>query len=438
MRLSTSMMYELGMRSVQRPQADQLELQQKISTGRRVAKPSDDPIAAAAVIGLNQAKSVNQQYATNAANAQAMLSLEVDALADVTRVLQDMKTLLVRANNPVLQNQDRATIAAEVRVLYDELLGISNRTDGNDQYLFSGYQGATPPFAESSPGVVEFAGDEGQRTLQIGPQRRVAVSDSGDEVFRRMRGGNGTFVTRADDLNSGTGAVQPGTVRNLTAWESSPSHDFTLRFHNDGAVPPSITYDIVRHTVPGDVGVSMLTNAAPGAGPYARTYVSGNTIDLQRLATDPPAAPTWDAGIQLDITGAPGAGDTFDIRRSETKDVFTTAYELRERLGNAMPIGGAARALYDSEMNEISSSLDSAMSHILTIRASTGVRSRELDGAQSTSQDLGLRYEEDLARLQDLDYAEALSQLAQKQFGLEAAQKSYVAVTSLKLFDFIK
>jgi flagellar hook-associated protein 3 FlgL len=78
------------------------------------------------------------------------------------------------------------------------------------------------------------------------------------------------------------------------------------------------------------------------------------------------------------------------------------------------------------------------MDHILTITASVGVRSKELDTAQSTSEDLGLRYDEDIARLQDLDYAKALSDLAQKQFSLEAAQKTYVAVTSMKLFDFIK
>ena len=115
MRLSTSMIYELGMRAVQGPQAEQLELQQRIASGRRVEKPSDDPVAAAAIVGIQQSVSVNEQYSTNAANAQATLSLEIDALNDVTETLRNVKTLLVRAGNPSLQNQDRASIASDAQ-----------------------------------------------------------------------------------------------------------------------------------------------------------------------------------------------------------------------------------------------------------------------------------------------------------------------------------
>ena len=69
MRLSTTMFYELGMQGIQRQLSEQLELQQKISIGKRVLKPSDDPMAAAAVIGLDQAKGLNKQYGANAENA---------------------------------------------------------------------------------------------------------------------------------------------------------------------------------------------------------------------------------------------------------------------------------------------------------------------------------------------------------------------------------
>lgn len=433
MRLSTSMLYELGMRGVQRPQAEQLELQQKISANRRILKPSDDPIASATIISLNQAVSVNTQYAANAQNAQATLSLEADALGDVTRVLQDMKALVVKAGNPVLQDRDRASIGTEVRVLYDELIGIANRTDGTDQYLFSGYQGSTQPFAETGPGVVAFSGDDGQRLAQIGPQRRVAVGDSGAEVFQRAREGNGTFVTTPASTNAGTGVAGEGTIRSLAAWESSAtSQAYTVNFHVDSATPPVTTYDIVDTAT----GTSMLTGVAAAAGPHVRTFNSGNTIDLQRQTGDPSAA-AFDAGIQLSVTGSPATGDTFAVRRAQTKDIFSTAHDLITSLSTALPSGPAARALYDNALTATSSSLDRAMDHVLTTRASAGVRLRELDTARDTASDLGLRYAEDLARLQDLDYAAALSELAQKQFSLEAAQKSYVAVTQLKLFDFI-
>jgi len=61
----------------------------------------------------------------------------------------------------------------------------------------------------------------------------------------------------------------------------------------------------------------------------------------------------------------------------------------------------------------------------------------EIQSMQDTSQDLALRYEEDRGRLIDLDYAQALSDVTRKQVTLEAAQKSYLAVTRLNLFDLL-
>ena len=433
MRISTGMLFERGIRGVQGPQSEQLELQQKIAAGRRVLKPSDDPIAAAAVIGLNHSKAVNSQYGANAQSAQSTLNLEMEALGDATRVLQDIKTLIVQAGNPGLQNSDRASIATAVKGLYDELIGVANRTNGAGEYLFAGYQAATQPFAETSPGVVAFSGDEGQRHVQIGPQRRIPIGDSGAEIFQRAREGNGTFVYEPATSNTGGGIAGPGIVRNAAAWNNpTNSRDYTITFHVSNATPAVTTYDVIDNAS----NTSMLTGAAPVAGPHARTYSPGVAIDLQRRPGDPSVAP-FDAGVQLDITGAPATGDTFDVRPAQAKDVFSTVHELVTTLQNGVAMGVAPKANYQTDLNAVSASVGRALDQILTARAGVGIRLQELDSVGVMTEDMNLHYEEDLSRLQDLDYASALSELAQRQFSLEAAQKSFVAVTRLKLFDFI-
>jgi flagellar hook-associated protein 3 FlgL len=434
MRLSTGMFYELGMRGIQRQLADQLDLQQQLSAGRRVLKPSDDPMAAAAVIGLDQAKGLNTQYAANASNANASLGLEEQALADAMRVLQDVKSLAITAGNPVMKNEDRISLAAQVRGLYDELLGIANRTNGEGEYLFSGYKGTTKPFSESAPGVVGYAGDESERLLQIAPQRRIAASDSGADVFQRIRGGNGTFVASAAGANSGTGITDAGTVKNGTAWSNpANSGDYSIVFHVDTTVSPAITtYDIVDNVA----SLSMLTGLAPAAGPYARTYQPGVAISLSRQPGDPSAAP-WDSGVEVVVTGAPNSGDTFTIERSPMQDVFATVHELIDTLNTGVSLVPASRAVYQNNLNAMGASLDHALDHILTARAATGSRLVEIESMQETNQDLDLRYEEERSRLIDLDYAQALSEITRKQVSLEAAQKAYVAVTRLNLFDFL-
>ncbi len=433
MRISTNMMFERGIAGVNRPQAESLELQQKISSGRRVLNPSDDPIAAAAVISLNQAQSVNSQYGTNAANAQLTLTLESQALGDATRVLQDVKTLVVRAGAPGLQDADRLNIAAEVEGLYGELLGIANRSDSNGQYLFSGFQAAKQPFSETAPGVVDYAGDQGQRLVQVGAQRRVAVGDSGAEVFQRIREANGTFVAAPAGTNSGSGVAGPGVVRNAQAWASSNNRDYTVRFDVDNrAAPPVTTYDIVDNAT----NLSVVSGAPNGPGPYARTLQPGVAIDFQRLGGDPLTTP-FDAGIRLDMTGAPASGDTFTVGAAATKDVFSMVHDFITALKSGAGSTEASHAVHQNRLNAVGQNVDRALDQILTVRASTGGRLAELDTVQRTTEDLGLHYAEVISRLQDLDYAKALSDLARQQFSMEAAQKSFVAVTRLKLFDFI-
>jgi flagellar hook-associated protein 3 FlgL len=106
-------------------------------------------------------------------------------------------------------------------------------------------------------------------------------------------------------------------------------------------------------------------------------------------------------------------------------------------LNNGVASGAAAKAGYQTELNATSASFDRGLDQILTTRASVGIRLQELDSVQQTTEDMNLHYSEDLSRLQDLDYAQALSDLSHKQFSLEAAQKSFVAMTNLKLFDFL-
>jgi flagellar hook-associated protein 3 FlgL len=433
MRISTGMMYDSGTLNIQRQQSELAQLQQKVAAGRRVLKPSDDPISAAGATLVRQAKGVNAQYATNAVNAQSALSQEDDALAQATRILQDVKTLTVSAGNASLQNADRTSIATSLRGLYAELLGVANRTDGAGQYLFSGMQGGTRPFNETSPGNVAYAGDEGARLMQVGPQRRIAVGDNGAEIFQRIREGNGTFVATVPPANGGTLVPDGGAVLDPQAWANPANgRDYSIRFHVDPNAVPATTYDIVDNAT----GTSMLTGAAAAAGPHAREFKPGATIVLERQAGDPSAA-AFDAGVQIGVSGVPANGDTIRLRQAATRDVFASLNDLISALESGTSAAASSHAAYQNRLNQALNDVDRGLDQVLTARSSVGSRLQELDALQTTTQDLAVHYEEELSRLQDLDYAQALTDLQRRQFNLEAAQKSFMLVNSLRLFDLL-
>lgn len=82
--------------------------------------------------------------------------------------------------------------------------------------------------------------------------------------------------------------------------------------------------------------------------------------------------------------------------------------------------------------------MDAAIENVSTLRASVGSRMVELDALVDLSGTHDLQYSETLSRLQDLDYTEAISRFSKQQTMLEAAQQSFVRVTGLSLFDFLK
>ena len=421
MRISTNSIYDAGVRAMQEQTEKLMQVQQQISSGRRILTPADDPVAAARVLEVSQSQSLNQQYATNTASASDSLTLEESVLGSISNLLQDVRESVVSAGNATFNDNDRKALANELAGRYQELLGLANSTDTSGQYMFSGYSGGLRPFSEVAPGQVKYNGDQGQRLIQVSPSRQIEVSDAGDIVFQRVPSGNGTFAAQAAASNGGSAVIDMGTVLDLAKWNGPTNNkDFTIKFSVSSGIT---TYDIIDNVS----GNSLLTGAAPAGPPYPRTYVPGGNIDFSQVG--PPA---FDFGAQVSINGAPANGDTFTVKASTNQDAFRTLNDLvnllRTTPTGAQLTNGLATAI---------TNIDNAMQTVLTVRTATGARLKELESVKNASDDRGLAYSQTMSGLQDLDYAKAASELAQQQVNLEAAQKSFAKVAGLSLFDYI-
>lgn len=246
MRVSTNNIFALGTASITERQADLVKLQQQLSTGKRILTPSDDPVASAQILEVTQSRDRNSQFMLNGNDANSAVAMSETSLQSVVNLLQNVKQLAVNAGNPTLALNERSILQSELQARYQELLGLANSTDGSGLYLFSGYQGTTRPFEEVAPGVVAYFGDQGQRQIQISPSRALPVSDSGRDIFQRIKEGNGSFVTEppSSPLNTGTGIISPGSVLDPVKWKTAGQNglpaNFSLNFHVDNAVIPEI------------------------------------------------------------------------------------------------------------------------------------------------------------------------------------------------------
>jgi len=271
--------------------------------------------------------------------------------------------------------------------------------------------------------------------IQIGSSRAIPINDSGDNVFRAIKDGNGIFTVAPANTNTGSGISGTGSVVNPANWNAPANpRDFTIQFHVDSSVtPPQTTYDIVDNVN----NVSLLTGAAPAAGPYLRAYVPGSAISLKTQSPPDINATPFDFGAMVTVAGAPADGDAFTVKASVNRDVFATIHDLITVLRNGTMPDPASVAGYQNALNASMSGLDNALDHVLKARADVGARLKEVDFEQVASGDLSLQYDTRLSQLQDLDYAKAISDLSMRQTQLEAAQKSFVTVTSLSLFKLL-
>ena len=185
MRISSNTIFEASVNAMQQQSARLMQVQQQISTGRRILTPADDPIGAAQALQVTQSQTMNTQYSTNAGSASDSLTLEESVLGSITSLLQDVRTTAIIAGNGALNSTDRAALATDLSGRYQQLLGLANTVDSNGQYLFSGYQGGVRPFTAQANGTIDYNGDQGQRLIQISPSEQLAVNDSGSDVFPR-------------------------------------------------------------------------------------------------------------------------------------------------------------------------------------------------------------------------------------------------------------
>lgn len=199
MRISTNSIFETGTARLNELQAALDKTMKQVSTGRRVLTPSEDPIASARALNVSQSQSVNSQYSVNRRNAESALSLAESTLAGVTEALQDAKTLVVNGGNGSFSDNDRKSIALELRSRFDQLLALANTADGSGNYLFSGYAIGTAPFVKSTTGA-QYQGDQGQRLLQVDASRRMATSDNGQAIFQNN--GQDVFRTLASVISA--------------------------------------------------------------------------------------------------------------------------------------------------------------------------------------------------------------------------------------------
>lgn len=192
----------------------QLErVQTQIATGKRLASPDEDPVAASRAAMLERALGAAQAARVAIDRAASRLAATDTALDGAGAVFERVRELALAGNNATLNPADRSTLASEVAALGEQLLSLANRTGSDGLALLGGAQPAGPAYAPDATGriVWQRAGTAPALALDRG---RIAGGVSGPAAFEGLDDGSGT-PTDAFALLTALGAAlsDPDPVR---------------------------------------------------------------------------------------------------------------------------------------------------------------------------------------------------------------------------------
>lgn len=410
-RVSTANQYDTALRNIGQRHTSLSNLQENLTSGKRVVRPSDDPVSAAqAERAINRLSRIQTEQRALETQRNAIAQAE-SALGDAIGLMQNFRELTVSAGSGTLTPNDRITIANQLQGLREQILEVANRKDTNGVPLLGALGSALAPF--------------------LGP-----LTSTPDYDFAGLRG-----------QTSSTGVTIPGTLDGDSAFMFNPQRDGVYNaavsaIPNTRQLTTSAVTPVDKTLVTGDNYTITFSAVGPGATPgtSTATYTLTNTttgvaspaVTVPDYPSDKPLtiAMTDVPGLSFNITGNPANGDTITLQPSPS--MFSTLDSAIRDIRSAPNSNAAIQAVGQALGN-----MDIGLERLHNMRGYAGELLNRADRITGDQEKRSIQLEGDRSRAEDLDMIKGISDFQNQQVGYEAALKSYAQVQKLSLFNFI-
>ena len=206
MRITNGMIYRNFINNLFRINEHLEEDYEKIASGKRIKRPSDDPLGMARSIRYRSYLSTIRQYKRNIEMAISWQNLTESALKAVENALQKVQEIAISQASDTANANTRKNAAKEIENIKKHILGIVNTKFGN-RYIFAGYITDNPPFSESDN---NYHGDEGLIKIRINSTTQLSFNIPGS-VFAPADGIN--IFQMIDNLKDAMENNEPENIR---------------------------------------------------------------------------------------------------------------------------------------------------------------------------------------------------------------------------------
>ncbi len=145
MRITSKMMQATSLRNLNINKVLKEKLTNQMSTGKKITRPSDDPVIAIRSLKLNSSlDKIDQYYEKNASDAESWLELTESALSTVNEILtKDIRNNIISAKSSYKTAEDREAVITHLRKAIEEIYSTGN-ADSGGRSIFTGYRTDMP------------------------------------------------------------------------------------------------------------------------------------------------------------------------------------------------------------------------------------------------------------------------------------------------------
>ena len=193
MRVTNNTMIHSIVRYLTRQNEALFDRQNIIASGKKINKPSDDPLGMGRVLDYRQTIASIEQYQTNIQRGKTRLDVVEVNLDLVDDLLEVVRAIAQDETGGTTESRQRA--AESLKDVYDQILDQAN-SKFNDNYLFSGYQTKTAPFSRDDTQAttfdqftVTYNGDAGDMQFIVADNTTITMQADGQPIFHDAASG---------------------------------------------------------------------------------------------------------------------------------------------------------------------------------------------------------------------------------------------------------
>jgi flagellar hook-associated protein 3 FlgL len=404
MRISTGQMFQQNTNSILNKQSATNSIIAQIDSGKRVNTAGDDPVAAIGIDNLKQKNALVDQFVKNIDYATNHIQQAESQLGQADTLVGSMKESVLRGINGSMTSAERQVIADDMRQSLEQLMSIANTKDESGNYIFAGNKTNSAPFAFDNNGDVVYSGDSGIRKSNVAAGVQVNTNVPGDAAFMNAPNAMGDYGVNYLSTQQGDFVVSSAKIVPQIPAVPHVADTYSFMFVDDGTGVMNLE---VR-----DSTATLVTTVAPFD---ASLPVKFNDLEIK-------------------ITGEPKIDDNFTIaeqRQVSIFDTFSKAIALFESGDDTQTPAG------QSELAQLLNNIDSGVNQMSQQRSLTGNSLKVLQQYSDNHTDEKLINTSALSKLEDLDFASAITEFEKQQLALSAASSLFSKVSSTSLFDYI-